>query len=121
MPAFATGAELRPLACLAERCVRSLVIPVYRNEESLPELLSAIEGLDSSLGGDFEAVFVVDGSPDRCHAILREALPKASFPSQLLLLSRNFGSFAAIRSGLAAEGEPNDREPYLNKMTGNLT
>ncbi len=86
--------------------MRSLVIPVYRNEESLPELLTAIEGLDSSLGGDFEAVFVVDGSPDRCHAILREALPKASFPSQLLLLSRNFGSFAAIRSGLAAASGP---------------
>lgn len=78
----------------------TLVIPVYKNEGSLPDLLAAIEGLNSKLAGDFEAVFVVDGSPDRCYEILREALPRQQFESQLVLLSRNFGSFAAIRVGL---------------------
>ena len=48
----------------------------------------------------FEAVLVVDGSPDRSEAILRAALPDAGFSSQLVILSRNFGSFAAIREGL---------------------
>ena len=47
-----------------------------------------------------ETVFVVDGSPDRCYEILRERLPKCAFRSRLILLSRNFGSFAAIRAGL---------------------
>lgn len=78
----------------------TLVIPVYKNEGSLPDLLAAIEGLNSKLAGDFEAVFVIDGSPDRCYEILREALPRQPFESQLVLLSRNFGSFAAIRVGL---------------------
>ena len=49
-----------------------------------------------------EAIFVVDGSPDRSLELLREHLPRASFPSKVLALSRNFGSFAAIRAGLAA-------------------
>ncbi len=80
----------------------TLVIPVYRNEASLPDLLDAVDGLNSALGGAFEAVFVIDGSPDRSYEILRGALPARAFRSRLLLLSRNFGSFAAIRAGLAA-------------------
>jgi glycosyltransferase involved in cell wall biosynthesis len=84
----------------------SLIIPVYRNEQSLPELLVAVAGIGRAMDGDFEAIFVVDGSPDRSYAVLREKLPSAPFASQLLTLSRNFGSFAAIRSGLqAARGD----------------
>ena len=49
-----------------------------------------------------EVVFVIDGSPDRCLDILRRRLPSASFPSQLIRLSRNFGSFPAIAAGLEA-------------------
>jgi len=84
----------------------SLIVPVYRNEESIDDLVEALADLDRAMDGDFEAVLVVDGSPDRCAALLAERLPRAPFKSQLLLLSRNFGSFAAIRAGLAhARGE----------------
>jgi polyisoprenyl-phosphate glycosyltransferase len=79
----------------------SLVIPVFRNEASIPSLVETLEGLHQSMGGDFEAVLVVDGSPDRSLEKLTQALPNASFRSQLLALSRNFGSFAAITAGLA--------------------
>lgn len=78
----------------------TLVIPVYKNEGSLPDLLTVIDGLNRKMTGNFEAVFIIDGSPDRCYEILREQLPKQTFESQLVLLSRNFGSFAAIRVGL---------------------
>lgn len=47
-------------------------------------------------------MFVVDGSPDDSYAQLRDGLVQQPFASQLLLLSRNFGSFAAIRAGLAS-------------------
>jgi polyisoprenyl-phosphate glycosyltransferase len=86
------------------RLMLSLVIPVYRNEESIPDLLAALEELSRGLDGAFEVVFVVDGSPDRSLELLRETLPGAGFRSQVLSLSRNFGSFAAIRAGLAAGG-----------------
>ncbi|MEM5787736.1 MAG: glycosyltransferase family 2 protein [Syntrophobacteraceae bacterium] len=78
----------------------TLVVPVYRNEESLPELLDVIDGLSAGLNGELETVFVIDGSPDRCYEILRDTLPTRSIRAKLVLLSRNFGSFAAIRAGM---------------------
>lgn len=84
----------------------SLVIPVYKNEGSIPELLDVMGEMNRELDGELEVVFVVDGSPDRCHALLQECLPQCPFASQLLLHSRNYGSFAAIRTGLqAARGQ----------------
>jgi glycosyltransferase involved in cell wall biosynthesis len=84
----------------------SLVIPVYNNADTLPRLLPACEGLWRELDRNLEVVFVVDGSPDASHRLLREQLPNVSFRSQLVLLSRNFGSFSAIREGLRAAGGP---------------
>lgn len=78
----------------------SLVIPVYKNEASIPQLLDAIEQMHHKLANELETVFVIDGSPDRSYEILRDALPKRPFTSKLILLSRNFGSFPAIRVGL---------------------
>jgi glycosyltransferase involved in cell wall biosynthesis len=78
----------------------SLVIPVYKNEASIPQLLDAIEQMHNKLVNELETVFVIDGSPDRSYEILRDALPKRPFLSKLILLSRNFGSFSAIRVGL---------------------
>ncbi len=78
----------------------SLIIPVYRNEANLERLLQALTSLSRQIGEQFEVVFVVDGSPDRCLAILRERLPNLNFQSQLLSLSRNFGSFSAIAAGM---------------------
>jgi len=83
----------------------SLVIPVYRNEENIPDLLRALADLAGKIEA-FEAVFIVDGSPDRSVSLLSEKLPAMPFAWQLVELSRNFGSFAAIRQGLAiARGE----------------
>lgn len=79
----------------------TLVIPVYRNEGSIPDLLAALEGLAKQVPG-LEVVFVVDGSPDRCLALLQERLPACGFASQLIALSRNFGAFCAVHAGLAA-------------------
>jgi glycosyltransferase involved in cell wall biosynthesis len=79
----------------------SLIVPVYKNEAGLDALLEAVAELARTAAGGFEAVFVVDGSPDRCFEILRERLPRAGFDSQLIALSRNFGSFSAIAAGLA--------------------
>lgn len=95
----------------------SLVIPVYRNEHNIPSLLAALEGIRAELPTDesFEAIFVVDGSPDRSFLRLRESLPQAGFDAQLLSLSRNFGAFPAIRAGLqAAKGR------YIAVMAADL-
>lgn len=84
----------------------SLIIPVYKNEDSIFELLSAITedfGLDANV---LEVIFVVDGSPDKSFDILKSNLKKVNFRSKIILLSKNFGSQEAIREGLRnASGE----------------
>jgi polyisoprenyl-phosphate glycosyltransferase len=79
----------------------SLIVPIYRNEENILELVQRLEQLNQELKGAFEAVMVIDGSPDRSEALLSELLPKANFAWQQVALSRNFGSFSAIRAGLS--------------------
>jgi glycosyltransferase involved in cell wall biosynthesis len=80
----------------------SLIIPIYKNEPNLEQLLAEVGKLSRKIGGPMEVVFVIDGSPDGCREILRQRLPAAPFPSRLICLSRNFGSFSAITAGLEA-------------------
>jgi|SRR6185503_15091707 len=84
----------------------SVIIPVYKNESNLDRLLPELDRVAGLAPGPIEVVFIIDGSPDRCLQILRERLPRARFSSRLVSLSRNFGSFNAIRGGLeVASGE----------------
>lgn len=80
----------------------TLVIPVYRNAECIPSLILAVEELHNHFNGELETIFVVDGSPDNSFELLHEALPQQKFCSKLIALSKNFGSFSAIRVGLQA-------------------
>ncbi len=83
-----------------------VVVPVYDNAGSLPQLLLELAGVAAQAESQFSvqvrAVFVVDGSPDDSLAVLRRSLPGVRLESTLIEHSRNFGSFAAIRTGLAA-------------------
>ena len=93
----------------------SLVIPVYNNAASLPRLFQELEQLAARVPAPLEVVFVVDGSPDASLDILKRHLPAWPLQTQLLELSRNFGSFAAISAGLrAGAGE------YLAVMAADL-
>ena len=84
----------------------SIVVPVYKNEGSIGNLLERISEISSAVSGNVEAIFVVDGSPDKSLDSLRTKLPVDGFDAKVLLLSRNFGSFSAIRAGLReAQGE----------------
>lgn len=80
----------------------SVVIPVFENSATIPALLRSLADLSRKIDDALEAVFVVDGSPDDSYDRLRAGLAGQPFQSQLLSLSRNFGSFAAIRAGLEA-------------------
>ena len=93
----------------------SLIIPIYKNEANLPSLLDCVEEMNQSLNRELEVVFVVDGSPDQCFEILKQELPARSFTSQLILHSRNYGSFAAIQTGMKAM-----RGEYMAMMAADL-
>src|SRR5262245_65938341 len=85
----------------------SIVIPVYKNEGSIGELLSCLQHIDEQLPGPLEVVFVIDGSPDQSLQRLVTMLPNVSFSSKVIILSRNFGSFDAIRVGLDKDSAKN--------------
>jgi glycosyltransferase involved in cell wall biosynthesis len=78
-----------------------IVIPVYKNEETIDLLVNALSSVRTEIRHQLTVVFVIDGSPDRSEQMLRWKLPKANFASLLVTHSRNFGSFAAIRTGLS--------------------
>jgi len=82
----------------------SLVIPVYKNQANLDRLLDELIRLADQVPDELEVVFVVDGSPDGCLEILRSRLPSVPLRSLLISLSRNFGSFSAIKAGLERGG-----------------
>ena len=78
----------------------SLVIPVYNNFESLEILLTQVIEINKIFKNQLEAIFVIDGSPDKSEEYLKQNLPKIKLRSKLVTLSRNFGSFPAILSGI---------------------
>ena len=77
----------------------SLIIPIYGNESGIPHLIDELSSFNKKID-HLEAVFVVDGSPDESFSLLKELLPKSGIKTQLILLSKNFGSLAAVRTGL---------------------
>ncbi|MGH2832297.1 MAG: glycosyltransferase family 2 protein [Solirubrobacteraceae bacterium] len=81
--------------------LNSLVIPVYRNAGSIAQLLEAVQDITRRVEGGFETIFVVDGSPDDSHQRLLEALGNTDLRARVVTHSRNFGSFAAIRTGMS--------------------
>ncbi|MFA6028865.1 MAG: glycosyltransferase family 2 protein [Elusimicrobiota bacterium] len=81
----------------------SLVIPVYNEEENLPELARQLGEALSSL--DYEAVFVDDGSRDRSFELLR-GLAAREPRFRVVRLATNFGQTAAMAAGIDhARGE----------------
>lgn len=79
----------------------SIVIPVYKNEATIGKLVAALVTIGEQIGGGIQGIFVVDASPDGSAEALRATLPDAGFDSIVIEHARNFGSFAAIRTGLA--------------------
>jgi dolichol-phosphate mannosyltransferase len=77
----------------------SVVVPVYRNEASLEELVTRLVGTLSGMGRRFEIVLIDDGSPDRSWEKIRAL--SSDHPEVVgLRLSRNFGQHPAIAAGI---------------------
>jgi glycosyltransferase involved in cell wall biosynthesis len=81
--------------------VNSLVVPIYRNASSITALVETVEQIAARIDGELEAIFVVDGSPDDSRERLLRALDASGLRARVVEHSRNFGSFAAIRTGMS--------------------
>lgn len=84
----------------------SIVVPVYFNAETLPELLRRFQAVAGARPDHaWQFVFVDDGSGDNSFDVLKQ-LAAAEPRLRAIRLSRNFGSNAAILAGLHhAEGD----------------
>jgi glycosyltransferase involved in cell wall biosynthesis len=76
----------------------SIVIPVFNEEESLPELTSWIHKVCSSAGIDFEIIYIDDGSSDASWKII-SALSKDHPFIKGIRFRRNYGKAAALHTG----------------------
>ena len=82
----------------------SVVIPLFNEEESLPELYAWIERVMNANGFTYEVIFVNDGSTDRSWQIIEELKEKHSCVKGIKF-RRNYGKSPALYCGFKkAEG-----------------
>jgi glycosyltransferase involved in cell wall biosynthesis len=77
----------------------SLVVPIYNEAETIPELVHRLEQLIDKLDGEAEVILVDDGSTDGSYELMSAAREKDP-RFKLLRLSRNFGHQVAVTAGL---------------------
>lgn len=78
----------------------SVILPVYYEEEVLPETYRRMtKVMQGMTGTDYELVFVNDGSRDKTLEMLREISSKDSHVA-VVSFSRNFGHQVAITAGM---------------------
>lgn len=79
----------------------SVVIPVYNEQESLPELLRRTSDACALLGMDYEILLVDDGSSDNSASMLTAAAEEEGSHIVAVLLNRNYGQHSAIMAGFS--------------------
>lgn len=84
----------------------SVVIPVFNEQESIPELLRRTKAACDSLSMAYEIILVDDGSRDDSAAMLRDAAEQLDSHVVAVILNRNYGQHSAIMAGFAqAKGD----------------
>ena len=83
----------------------SVIIPLYNEEESLPELYAWIQRVMEKNGFTYEVIFVNDGSTDRSWQII-EGLAAQSEQAKGIKFRRNYGKSPALYCGFErAQGD----------------
>jgi len=77
----------------------SIVIPIYNEEENIPELYRRLETVIQQLDGEVEVIFVDDGSRDNSLNLMRK-IHDRDYHFNYISLARNFGHQIAVTAGL---------------------
>lgn len=93
----------------------SVVIPIYNEEENIPELICRLLALQSEAAHlQFEFIFIDDGSKDKSVELLRTyAINHINL--KIIILSRNFGHQIAISAGI-----DNAKGDFIGIIDGDL-
>ncbi|MBQ4622318.1 MAG: glycosyltransferase family 2 protein [Bacteroidaceae bacterium] len=76
----------------------SVVVPLYNEDESLPELYAWIERVMKANGFSFEVIFVNDGSTDRSWEVIEELQARSPYVKGIKF-RRNYGKSPALYCG----------------------
>ena len=76
----------------------SVVIPLYNEAESLPELTAWIERVMAENGFDYEIIFIDDGSTDGSFSVIKKLASKNA-RIRAVQFSRNYGKSPALHTG----------------------
>ena len=77
----------------------SVVIPVYKNESFIHELVQRLKAVLRTISDTYEIIFVNDGSPDCSWERIKENI-QSDGRVKGIRFSRNFGQHVAITAGL---------------------
>jgi len=110
----------------------SVVIPVYNERESLPQLHAEIETVTAAARLDLEVIFVDDGSTDGSWGAIAELARKHAWVHGIRL-RRNFGKAAALSAGFKTvrggivmtldadlQDDPKEVPRFLEALAGGL-
>ena len=78
----------------------SIVVPLFNEEESLPELMAWIDRVLQ--GRDYEVIFVDDGSRDNSWGVVESLSVDYGAKVRGIKLSRNYGKSAGLQKGFDA-------------------
>jgi glycosyltransferase involved in cell wall biosynthesis len=78
----------------------SIVVPLYNEAESLPELCSWIDRVMKENAYSYEMIFVNDGSNDNSWEVLKQLSTQYS-SLQAISFARNYGKSAALHEGFS--------------------
>ena len=83
----------------------SIIVPLFNERESLPELITRIRDMAAGQGYSYEVLLIDDGSTDGSWDVVRE-LAAADSTIHGISFRRNYGKSAALYEGFAAaQGE----------------
>jgi glycosyltransferase involved in cell wall biosynthesis len=93
--------QLKNKNYIKDDSILSVVIPLYNEEESLPELALQLESeLNKLTKGRFEVIFVDDGSTDKSFQVLR-TIHERNRKFRAIRFRRNYGKSAALSVGFS--------------------
>lgn len=106
----------------------SVVVPLFNEEENIPELYKRLTGVLKGLGRKYEIIFVNDGSTDNTQQVL-EGVFRGDNRVRVIELRTNFGKAPALSAGfsnvrgdivLTIDGDlqdcPEDIPKFIEKM-----
>jgi glycosyltransferase involved in cell wall biosynthesis len=111
------------------KSILSIIVPVYNEEDSIPELSLQLEAVLNKIAKErYEVIFIDDGSTDNSYSVIKKVHDRNN-KFKAIRFRRNFGKAAALSAGFYAskgvivitmdsdlQDEPEEISNLINKI-----